>query len=93
MPKLEGAAELGDYVTADLVFYRPDGSVLNEVKEIQFRLQPEMRFRDGSIPKLGDALVGAQPGETRQAEAKLGTSTGEAALRAPPCRCRSGCTT
>jgi trigger factor len=81
VPKLEGAAELGDYVTADLVFQRPDGSVLNEVKEIQFRLQPEMRFRDGSIPKLGDALVGTKPGETRQAEAKLGTSTGEAALR------------
>jgi trigger factor len=81
VPKLEGAAALGDYVTADLTFHRPDGSVLNEVKEIQFRLQPEMRFRDGAIPKLGDALVGAQPGETRQAEATLGTSTGEAALR------------
>src|SRR5262245_19273890 len=81
VPKLEGAAELGDFVTADLVFQRPDGSVLNEVKEIQFRLQPEMRFRDGSIPKLGDALVGSRLGETRQAEAKLGTSTGEAALR------------
>jgi trigger factor len=40
-----------------------------------------MRFRDGSIPKLGEALVGARPGETRKAEAKLGTSTGEAALR------------
>jgi trigger factor len=81
VPKLEGAAALGDYVTADLVFHRPDGSVLNEVKEIQFRLQPEMRFRDGAIPRLGDSLVGAKPGETRQAEAKLGTSTGEPALR------------
>jgi trigger factor len=81
VPKLEGAAALGDYVTADLVFHRPDGSVLNEVKEIQFRLQPEMRFRDGAIPKLGDALVGAKPGETRRAEAKMGTSTGEPALR------------
>jgi trigger factor len=81
VPKLEGAAALGDFVTADLVFRRPDGSVLNEVKEIQFRLQPELRFRDGSIPGLGEALVGARPGETRNAEAKLGTSTGEAALR------------
>jgi trigger factor len=81
VPKLEGTAALGDFVTSDLVFYRPDGSILNEVKEIQFRLQPEMRFRDGAIPKLGDALVGAGPGETREAEAKLGTSTGEPALR------------
>jgi trigger factor len=30
VPKLEGAAELGDYLTADLVFHRPDGSLLNE---------------------------------------------------------------
>jgi trigger factor len=81
VPKLEGAAELGDYVTADLAFRRPDGSLLNEVKEIQFRLQPELRFRDGSIPDLGTALVGAKPGETRNAQAKLGSSTGEAALR------------
>ncbi len=81
MPKFEGDAALGDFVTADLVFHRPDGSVLNEVKEIQFRLQPELRFRDGSIPRLGDALVGARTGETRRAEAKLGSATGEPALR------------
>ena len=55
--------------------------MLNEVKEIQFRLQPELRFRDGSIPELGKALVGAKPGETRKGEAKLGSATGEAALR------------
>jgi trigger factor len=81
VPKLEGAAELGDFITADLVFFRPDGSVLNEVKEIQFRLQPELRFRDGAIPRLGESLVGARPGETRRAEAKLGSATGEPALR------------
>ena len=28
MPKLDGVAELGDYVTADLVFLRPDGVAL-----------------------------------------------------------------
>jgi trigger factor len=81
VPKLEGAAELGDFLTADLVFYRPDGSVLNETKEIEFRLQEEMRFRDGSMPELGAALVGAKPGDTRKTQAKLGTSTGEPALR------------
>ncbi len=81
VPKLQGSAELGDFVTADLVFYRPDGSTLSEVKEIQFRLQPELRFRDGAIPELGETLVGATPGETRKGEANLGTSTGEASLR------------
>jgi trigger factor len=74
VPKLEGTAELGDYVTADFVFFRPDGSVLNEVKETQFRLQPELRFQDGSIPNLGAALAGVKPGESRHVQAKLGTA-------------------
>ena len=81
VPKLEGAAELGDYVTADLVFLRPDGVALNEVKETQFRLQPELRFQDGAIPNLGAVLVGARPGETRKAEAKLGTAARDPRLR------------
>ena len=50
VPKLEGGAEIGDFVTADLRFHR-DGQTLNEVKEIQFRLQPELRFQDGSVPE------------------------------------------
>ena len=49
VPKLEGAAKIGDYLTADLTFLKPDGGVLNEVKEIQFRLQPELRFQDGTF--------------------------------------------
>ena len=72
MPKLEGAAEIGDYLTADLVFIRPDGERLNEFKEIQFRLQPEIRFQDGAIADIERALVGAKPGDTREVEAKLG---------------------
>ena len=50
VPKLEGGAELGDYITADLTFHR-DGQTYNEAKEIQFRLQPELRFQDGSVPE------------------------------------------
>jgi trigger factor len=81
VPKLEGAAELGDFVTADLVFVRPDGVALNEVKETQFRLQPELRFQDGGIPNMGASLVGAKPGETRKAEAKLGSAARDPRLR------------
>ena len=81
VPKLEGAAEIGDYLTADLTFLKPDGSVLNEVKEIQFRLQPELRFQDGHIPDIGAALEGVKPGETREVEAKLGSAVADPALR------------
>jgi trigger factor len=81
VPKLEGAAKVGDYLTADLTFVKEDGSVLNEVKEIEFRLQPELRFQDGRIPEIGKALEGASAGETREVDAQLGTSVADPDLR------------
>jgi trigger factor len=80
VPKLEGAAETGDYLTADIQFLRPDDTPLKEVKEVQFRLMPELRFQDGSISDTS-ALVGARPGDTRQLEAKLGSSVADHTLR------------
>ncbi len=80
VPKLEGAAEIGDFVTADLRFHK-DGKPLNEVKEIQFRLQPELRFQDGSVPDLAGALVGAKPGDERETDAKVGSASVDPALR------------
>src|SRR5262249_1083157 len=81
VPKLEDAAELDDYLTADLVFLRPNGTVLKELKEVQFRLQPEMRFQDGAIPNLGAVLTGVKLGETRRLEMKMGTAVADPALR------------
>ena len=49
VPKLGGAAEQGDYLTADLAFILPAGENLNEFREVQFRLRPEIRFQDGVI--------------------------------------------
>jgi len=72
VPQLEGGAAIGDFLTADLRFHR-DGQTLNEAKEIQFRLQPELRFQDGSVPEVGTALVGINPGESREAEAVIGS--------------------
>jgi trigger factor len=80
VPKLEGGAEVGDFVTADLRFHR-DGHTLNEAKELQFRLQPELRFQDGSVPKLDQALSGVTPGQSREAEAVIGSSSPDPALR------------
>jgi len=80
VPKLEGGAEIGDYVTADLVFHK-DGKTYNEAKEIQFRLQPELRFQDGSVPGVDKVLVGVRPEETREADAQIGTSSPDPELR------------
>lgn len=81
VPRTDEAARIGDYLTADLTFLREDGSTINKVEEIQFRLQPELRFQDGRIPEIGKALEGIKPGETREAEAQLGSSVSEADLR------------
>ena len=80
VPKLEGGAELGDFVTADLFFHRGD-KPLNEAKDIEFRLQPELRFQDGSVPEVGKSLVGIKPGEKRDADAKIGSSSPDPELR------------
>lgn len=80
VPKLEGGAELGDQVTADLKFDK-DGIALNEAREVKFRLQNELRFQDGRIPDLDKALAGARPGETREATAQIGSASPDPALR------------
>ena len=80
VPKLEGGAEVGDYITADLQFHR-DGQVLNEAKEIQFRLQPELRFQDGHVPDVAKVLTGVKPGESRETDAKIGSGSADASLR------------
>lgn len=80
VPKLDGVAEVGDFVTADLSFHL-GGKTYNEAKEIQFRLQSELRFQDGTVPHLDKALGGAKPGETRQADANIGTSSPDPSLR------------
>ena len=80
VPKAEGGAEIGDFVTADLTFHR-DGLMLNQAKEVQFRLQPELRFQDGRVPDLAEALRGARPGEVREATAQIGSASPDAALR------------
>jgi len=80
VPKLEGAAEIGDFITVDLRFHL-DGQTISEVKETQFRLLPELRFQDGSVPKLGEVLVGIKPGESREADAKIGSAAANPFLR------------
>ena len=81
VPKLEGNAEIGDYIVGDLTFMGPDGAVLDEVKEAEFRLQAELRFQNGTIKGSGAALEGAGKGETRQVQATLGSAVEDPALR------------
>ncbi len=81
VPKLEGTAELGDYLTASVTFLAADGRVLSEHPELQFRIPAELRFQDGSSPRFGEILTGASVGETRDVEATLGSVVVDPELR------------
>lgn len=80
VPKLEGGAELGDQVTAHLRFEK-DGVQLNDMPEAKFRLQRELRFQDGHMPDLDRVLAGARPGDVRDGEAHIGSSSPDPAIR------------
>jgi trigger factor len=80
VPKLEGGAELGDFIIADLNFTK-DGEALNTAKEIQFRFQRELLFQDGKVPHLEKVLLGVKPGETRKTDAEIGSSSPDTRLR------------
>ena len=80
VPKTEAKAELGDFVTADLRFHL-NGVTLNEAKEVQFRLQPELRFQDGTVPDLGKTLLGVVPGDVRETDAQIGANSADPMLR------------
>lgn len=80
VPKADDGAAIGDFVTADLTFHK-DGVTFNEAKELQFRVQPELRFQDGHVPDLATALVGAKAGDVREADAQVGSSSPDPALR------------
>ena len=80
IPKFEGGAELGDYITANLTFHLGD-KTYNEVKEVPFRLQPELKFQDGTVPGIDAVLTGVKAGETREADAQIGGSSPDPELR------------
>ena len=74
VPKFEGGAEVGDFLTANLTFHL-GGKTYNEAKEIQFRLQPELRFQDGVVPGIDQVLAGVKPEESREADARINASS------------------
>ncbi len=77
---LDGPAEPGDYITTNLTFYR-EGQVLSSANEEVIRIRPVLSFRDGSIEKFDDLMVGVRAGETRETEARLTEDAPNEALR------------
>ena len=81
VPKLEGGAEIGDFVTADLAFPPRRQVVQRGPRKSSSGSRPSFGSRTGTVPDLDKVLVGAKPGETHQADAKIGTSSPDPSLR------------
>ena len=82
VPKLEGGAEIGDFVIADLTFHRGRRHAEPGQGNYQFRLQPELRFQDGHVPQLAEALSRRHRGaRIARAEAQIGSASPDPALR------------
>ncbi|RMF92639.1 MAG: trigger factor [Planctomycetota bacterium] len=67
---VDGPAELGDYIEAELTI-RDGDTVLNSSENERIRLRQVLTFHDGRIEDFGKALEGVKAGEKRTCEVKL----------------------
>ncbi len=78
--KSEGSAELGDFAVANITFAH-QGQTMNQATDVEFRIQDQLRFRDGVIPNLAELLVGSAVGESRSGKAQIGQGSAASELR------------
>jgi trigger factor len=77
---LEGAAGMGDYITATIAFKDGD-NVISTVGEQQLCIRPVLSFRDGKVEAFDKAIIGAKAGDTRTAKAKISADAPNESLR------------
>ncbi len=64
LAEVDGPAEMGDYIVADLTL-RLDDRVINSAEDETIRIRPTLSFFDGIAENFGEAMVGVRAGETR----------------------------
>lgn len=80
VPKADGGAEEGDYLTADITT-RDDDRLVSELKETQIRIEPRLVFKDAVADRFGEQVHGARPGDTRVVDLTMSERVAEQALR------------
>jgi trigger factor len=80
VPKPEGSAQIGDVVIAD-VTTRFGDRILSELKEVQFRVDKQLAFKDGVAKDFGEQLKGANAGDVRGVDITLSSAAADPALR------------
>ncbi len=80
VPKPEGNAQIGDVLVADLQFKSGD-RVISESKEISLPIEKQLALPDAMARNFGDAVAGANPGDTRSVDMELSTQAANPELR------------
>ncbi len=63
-------AEANDVLIINVTF-KHDGNTVAKLKEEEVRLMPELSFRDGSIQKFDELMIGAKAGDKKSTTMKL----------------------
>ncbi len=80
VPKPEGDAQVGDYVTVDMTT-RFEGQVIGDAREITLRVDDRLAFKDGVAEGFSKKIAGVNPGDTRDIELTLAENVADQALR------------
>jgi trigger factor len=80
VPKPEGNVQVGDIVVADVTFMRGD-QVISTAKELSFRVEKQLAFKDGVAPRFGEQVAGANAGDLRSVDVTLSSTAAEPSLR------------
>lgn len=76
----DGAAELGDFITANITFKHGD-EVLARAEEEVLCVRKKLSLRDGTMEDFGKLMVGVKADETREGEVKLTEAAAHEELR------------
>jgi trigger factor len=71
---------VGDFIIADMTAKIGD-KTLNEVKDVQLRVDPRLALRDGVAERFGEQMTGAKTGDTRTIDIVLSDTAADADLR------------
>jgi len=86
VPKEEGACAEGDYAVCDITFRHGDEEVA-KLEGATLPVTAETMTRYAMIKKLDEALIGAEPGQTRPCEAELNDQFEREELRGETAQC------
>ena len=76
----DGPAEIGDYVSLDIIVKDGERTIHTTEEEI-VRVLQTLSFRDGSVKDFGKLMTGVTPSETREATIRLSRDAANEELR------------